>query len=61
MKTISYSSNASFESDDALDLRKMGVYGPNRHSILANLDKWILKDAVNAMMTATMKNENGNF
>lgn len=59
MKTISYS-NASFESDDVLDLRKMGVYGPNRHSILANLDKWILKDAVNAMMT-TMKNENGNF
>lgn len=51
METISYS-NASFEaSDDVLDLRKMGVYGPNRHSMLANLDRRILKDAVNAMMT----------
>lgn len=36
-------------SDDALDLKNMGVYGPNRHSILANLDMWILKDAVNVM------------
>ncbi len=31
---------------DALDLKNMGVYGPNRHSMLANLDTWILKDAM---------------
>lgn len=39
------------DCNDTLDLRNMGVYGPNRHSALAQLDMWILKDAVNALMT----------
>lgn len=47
MDTIRYcSSNTSSFDTNAFDLKNMGVYGPNRHSMMANLDKWILKDAL---------------